>query len=1096
MGRTNLLIKNLKVSQKVIHTRNGNKGIVSKINDTDSFVILWDNKRQETWRNTNFLALDETTTTPAEDNTIKKTIKKKKIDSKDSHDDNHSDTVVHNDDESITTKSSISRKNNKDNHDDNHNDIVVHNDDESTTTKSSISRKRKANDNDNNDNHNDNNTIKIKKKNINSKKREPSKKRKSSWFDSDDDDDDHFHNGPVGSDGSDDLIPPDLMPSLEEFGVNDTSDNDSNQNNGIHGDNDDSSDRNDNRKINSSDQCCVGDNCDGSKLNITVLEFCSNCKTPVHHICSVEGRCPKDFGCGAKETDTGYKDGTTVVDDIIVKDMCVVAITDKLEDFFEKSSTARKIYIKTSVLHGFVRQYVDRMKLASVDVDEDNLFMKSTSSPSGIDKNDEFVCEGSYCTCDASDGSKEISICVRYGNTSKGWLVDLSIDSFRNLVNRGKARYSPPVPVSTPVPVSNPTPAATFDTKTTVEGLKVTLGTLDRCYVETMDQFKKTVLTVPENSLLLSEISRRLQMDVPLPFLVKVFERDQEVLVASYDPVLNSDKSCLIMMASTDFIALSKANNFEHIRGFGNSVTTFPPLIADVDSHLSASGDLMSAIEAQKRNDPIRVTTPSGNMLCIQKIKFSTMFSQDTRSSAKSQYVILKSDGTQDNEVTVGGRLLNHDILYRYYVSHIVATKEATIVIEVDKSVSKREVQKLVACNLYCRTASRGESDFTLLKVVTQMDRNAPPTFYLVYSVEEEVVEMLRLNTSQVTCDFFRAVPADTLASAKLKMIDFLTERNLLFDISRGINISNPNYADSDCDSASTSLQETEFNMFVPLNYVAEHQVARHQLSGRDGTNGTHESVDDENVGDAPRRRSSRVKCTTNSSLTAATSSATKPSGKRTPAYVKTSATKPSARKAFDPKTPSKTLSKKPAQVDSPVFRNEYQNNDHVGNDDLVNDDIYMYNNGTANIDTKEVASAVSRDLAPLFKQFREHGSSKEHTSSTQLTQLLLDQHQKTLDVQQQVFQQSLELQQKLVAQSLEVQQKSNDSNSKFAMEALEKVAEIANNVVLTKRLEEENRELRARSEVSQKEASARVDSSQTFALELIKNLTLNHKTV
>jgi hypothetical protein len=735
------------------------------------------------------------------------------------------------------------------------------------------------------------------------------------------------------------------------------------------------------------------------------------------------------------------------------------------------------------------------MKLVSVDVDEDNLYMKSPSSPSGIDKNDEFVCEGSYCTCDASDGSKEISICVRYGNTSKGWLVDLSIDSFRKLVNRGKARYSPPVPVSTPVPVSNPTPAATFDTKTTVEGLKITLGTLDRCYVETMDQFKKTVLTVPENSLLLSEISRRLQMDVPLPFLVKVLERDQETLVASYDPVLNSDKYCLTMMASTDFIALSKANNFEHIRGFGNSVTTFPPLIADVDSHHSTSGDLISAIEAQRRNDPIRVTTPSGNMLCIQKLKFSTMFSQDTRSSAKSQYVILKSDGTQDNEVTVGGRLLNHDILYRYYVSHIVATKEATIVIEVDRSVSKREVQKLVACNMYCRTASRGESDFILLKVMTQMDRNAPPTFYLVYSVEEEVVEMLRLNTSQVTCDFFRAVPADTLASAKLKMIDFLTERNLLFDISRGINISNPNYASSDCDSASRSLQETEFNMFVPLNYVAEHQVARDQLSGRDGTNGTHESVDDENVGDAPRRRSSRVKCTTNSSLTAATSSATKPSGKRTPAYVKTSAMKPSARKAFDPKTPSKTLSKKPAQVGSPVFRNEHQNNDHVGNDDLVNDDIYIYN-GTANIDTKEVASAVSRDLAPLFKQFREHGSSKEHTSSTQLTQLLLDQHQKTLDVQQQVFQQSLELQQKLVAQSLEVQQKSNDSNSKFAMEALEKVAEIANNVVLTKRLEEENRELRARSEVSQKEASARVDSSQTFALELIKNLTLNHKTV
>lgn len=274
-----------------------------------------------------------------------------------------------------------------------------------------------------------------------------------------------------------------------------------------------------------------------------------------------------------------------------------------------------------------------------------------------------------------------------------------------------------------------------------------------------------------------------------------------------------------------------------------------------MDKVFSAMDKVQSTIIAQKDEDIVKISFNNGMKVGIQELKLNPKYNQG-RNSSKGSYIMVNDDGKSDTQVDIHGNKFDHNILYKYVVSHLVSTKLAVVTLFGEKFV-KKEITKLLVCDLYCSIISRKEKDFILLKILTTMC-NSHYTCYLLYNTEKKIIELLKLRSSQVECDFGKVVPAETLATAKTEMVSFLTKEKLLYDIRIGINIANPKYAEVDAVvKASKHLQLAEFEQYVPENYIEAHEVAKTSLAEN---NDVANVEDGEEVVEDSRRKSSRAK--------------------------------------------------------------------------------------------------------------------------------------------------------------------------------------------------------------------------------------------
>ena len=631
------------------------------------------------------------------------------------------------------------------------------------------------------------------------------------------------------------VVPKEFEPSIEEEVIHVIDDD----HDGV-GLNDNNVDLNDNNV-----KCCLGDICQDTNGALQ-LENCSECKCKIHHICSDDGKCPEGFGCRHATKEGASTTGATTVaaaTGYTIRDIATVVTDSDLKSYFgEKQSGATDFYVKVSVVYDLIMNAIFHKKLHKKEIDENNVMMITNDDLTGINKTDDDICQGFYSPAPAAPGLSEeenpSSIIIRYKNSGRGWLMDLTKSSFKHLLN--ESLISKANPKKTVLARAATTTAVVpTDISEVIKGLDVLYEILGPDYGENDEDCKRAVYVVPAKSMLLKHIYDNVGIEIEFldkPLLVKAILKTEEdsVTVISFDSLPDTVISCLITMKFCSLEALMKTKNFECIKGFGNNVTTFPSLLVEGDC--LASTALLNSISSQKSSSIVKLSYPVDEPttdVYIQQLKHCQKHDLSCRESVKGKYIIVDADGNLDAKIEVKGRSYYHDLVYAYVCAHCVTTKEAVVMLDTNGCFTKKEVTKLLLCSLYCQIASRKEKDFILLKIMTTMC-NSRFIRYLVYNSEKGIIELLKLRASQVDCDFSKVVPRDILATAKHKMIEFLHENLLLYDLALGISIANPKFADDNLDTAPAAVQLKEFEMYVPVNYSDMHEYAYAQLANFD----------------------------------------------------------------------------------------------------------------------------------------------------------------------------------------------------------------------------------------------------------------------
>ena len=1081
-----LSIKDLKIDQRLIHTNKKISGTICTIK-VDSFQIKWDDNKIETWRNTNFLALDNSSSTPL----VTKVTKQKNVLKKNALKNGKSRHIDANKIDVSTNDGSNIAKNNGNAT----NEIPFYLMPSMKENNVSISNR---DDNDINNKFDDDNDInnEIDDNDINNK------------IDDNDTSNEHDDND-INSNHDD----KDISNNHDDSDI--SNDHDDNDINNDHDDND----INNNHDDKVSDKCCVGNNCEGSKVGVNFLEKCSTCRTPIHHLCSEDGRCPKGFGCGATTTSNTPKnsnaDGSNKAKDgITIDDISVLTFqTNDYKDFFPSDKGLKKIYMTVGALRGYIELFKEKALRNGRQFDESEMMMITSDLPTGIAKDDPSIYEGFFAP--PSPEIQFAQLLIKHGNTGLGWLMDLPLHSFKSMVHSGKIRYSRPSATASAttaaVTVTVTAPSDTSDISAVVSKLEVVSQTLDD---DILENCRKAIYQIPPTSLLAKKLMDTESKLLSSPILVKVYSGKEDTTIASYDfsdTTGDGDSELgqqfFFKVRSTEFNALVKTKNFETIKGFSGSITTFPSVVTADDTH-SQTSSLVKTITSQKSNNVIKVICEPAINICIQQLRFSNATSQDSRQSTRQQYIILKSDETFDGDVVCGKKNLNHDILFRHTVSHVVITREKAVMRDATGLLSTKEIAKLLICNLYCHIASRKEKDLILLKILTTTC-NSSDMFYLVYNVEKKSIELLKLVVSQLQCNFSRAVPPDTLATARDKMVKYLSDSLLLFDISLGINLSNPNFASlDDMPTAIKRLQESDIERYVPSNYQEFHKVARRHLDvyyEDDVVVGPTDSEETDEYRKSKRLREIAKKDTTVNVTPVPGRSEAKVPSTKVPS-------RKSAVKGGKRKTPQLTPSSSLKNMRSDSELTFSSDNDFTWYDNTKDECEKPPRKASKLADTRtadEVADEIAAKvwskvqcnlpgaqdtqspLLQLVKQSSEQLQSSSHYCS-ELHQKLLDQAASNSNFQQQMYEKTLQFQQSLYEKNVEAQQKNAEAQQKLSMYALDKITELSNNAISAKASEAENKEMRAREGKEKREASESNSQMQDFVLKLVQST--NHQ--
>jgi hypothetical protein len=931
-----------------------------------------------------------------------------------------------------------------------------------------------------------------------------------------------------------DDIPLDLLPTLEEHNevapnleeyndVDPILEEHNDETDYKEGDRNNETDPNKNNEVNSN-KCCLGNECKAINLDIQ-LANCSECKCEIHHVCTEEGICPEYYGCrrDANTTITARDANVTItanardvtandardcgIADITIADIATASFpSDNIKHFFS-DGTGKDCYINMKQLFLIISNYVLNAKETNKEIDESNIMMITADDRRGIDKDDDSSCIGYYSppTSNSTGGT----LAIRYKGTKRGWLIDLKNEDFRKLVNKGFITYKKPsalVPVSAPASSSAP-----VDIEKEVSELQVQLY-IDSTYGEEFE-CKKAVYIVVAKSMLLSRVYQSVYdeavqglEDLNHPLLVKVLVKteENEVTICSYESLPSMESSFLIHMKSSLFDALVKKKSLTTVKGFGaSSLTTFPSLVKDGDR--KASSILHDTISRQKGSSTIKFSYPVSaqgdapvTSVHIQQLKHSKEYDMSFRESTKASYIIVNSDGSLHAKTEFDGKMVQHDILFKYVCAHFVISKEAAIMLEKD-GYSKKEITKLLLCNVYCRIKTRKEKEFILLKVLTVVC-NKPPTCYLVYNTEKRSTELLKLNISQIDCDFSKVVPDDTLVAAKDKMIEFLYHSHLLFDLSLGINIANPKFDSMDLETASKELQIKEISIYVPLNYPDFHEAAHAHLDSYYDDESDDDKSSDHSI--SPKRQSRRI----NDKEKLEKEKEKLQKGKEKLEKDKTPAAKtPAANKSA---AASKSSSKRKRSkrnsdgadndrlddgADNDRFDEEF--NDHGQNYyDTYKHPVQQDNSSERLLQVMEQqrkdyvelqlrnleSQEKSRQLELKKLQFRSDLEVKNHELEVQKLALHNELEEKKLTLQNELELKKLQVQNEARAKE------ASNNNGLFEL-ALTKMVELGKEAVSSKNVVEENSKLQAKNDRATVESNERVANTEKFTLEMIK---------
>jgi hypothetical protein len=549
-------------------------------------------------------------------------------------------------------------------------------------------------------------------------------------------------------------------------------------------------------------------------------------------------------------------------------------------------------------------------------------------------------------------------------------------------------------------------------------------------------------------------------------------------------------------MTSTLFEALIKKKSLTTVKGFGtSSLTTFPSLVKDGDRIASS---ILNDIRRQKGSSIIEFSYPvdaQGDApvanVHIQQLKHSKEYDMSFRESTKASYIIVNSNGSLSAKTEVGGKMVQDDILFKYVSAHFVISKEAAIMLEKD-GYSKKEITKLLLCGVYCRIKMRNEKEFILLKILTVMC-NKPPTCYLVYNTEKRSIELLKLNISQIDCDFSTVVPDDTLVAAKDKMIEFLYHSHLLFDLSLGINIANPKFDSTDLETASNELQIKEISIYVPSNYEEFHAAAHAHLDAY-----YDDEIDESSDHSTPKRQSRRIG--DKEKLQKEKEKLEKENEKLEKENEKLEKDKTPAAKKYVAK---KSAAKRKRSMVSDGADNDRlydgADNDRLDDHDRFHEEI----NDTYKHPVQQNKHPVQQDSSSerLIYQIME----QQRKDNVELQLRNLESQEKRLhneleekklhnELEEKKLQNELELkklQNELELKKLQVQNearaKEASSNNELFELAITKIVEFGKEAVSSKNVVEENSKLQAKDVRSTTESNERVATTEKFALEVIK---------